>query len=350
MAQKVAEEARKEVQEEATKAFKDKAYAKAQRLWLALAGQKDAEAMLGLGLLFEQGLGTKVNYKEALGWYRQAADAGQLEAMYRLGRMLKEGRGTSAHADTAAVWFRRAAEGGHAAAQHELGLLYQEGKGLVQNTSEAAAWFSRAAAQNHVEALAMLGHLYAIGQGVTKNISRATLLLYGAAMRGHEGATAELLTLAKEKYKQNLPQVTLFGTELSAEKGVQRAPMRSALSLAGLKIQREDQSYICDVYDLQNNVPGATHMAACYNPHAPKVAQQELGFLKIDYPVKDAAAAKNIQNMVEQRFGPPSAGENNTGFLWNLGHVIVATQYVPEAKQVGLMYILPRVYHQTVLP
>ncbi len=343
-----AEKARNELANEAQKAFDEKAYAKAQRLWRSLAQKGDARAMLGLGILYNEGLGTKANHKEALAWFRQAADGNQPEAMYQLGRMLEEGRGTARHVDTAAVWFRRAAEQGYAPAQYHLGLLYQRGEGLVPSAQEAAAWFSRAATQHHVEALAMLGHLYRQGLGVEKNLPRSTLLLYGAAMRGHKGATLELLDMAKEHYKNKLPQITLFGVDLGLEAGVQRSNMRASLSLAGLKPHREDVNFVCDVYDLQNKVPGAVQMAACYSPSAPRVAQQSLGFLKIDYPVKDLEGAKGIQSMVEQRFGPPTAGENNTGYLWNLGNVIVATQYVPEANQVGLMYILPRVYHEAI--
>ena len=50
-------------------------------------------------------------------------------------------------------------------------------------------------------------------------------------------------------------------------------------------------------------------------------------------PRRTGARADAILGMVENRFGKPTAGEGDNARLWNLGSIIVATQYSPENKQ-----------------
>ncbi len=334
--------------QEAMDAYNKGKFARAHTLWLALAKGGDGESMNNLGMLYDTGKGVPLDSKEALMWFRKSAEVGHAGGMSNLGRMLEQGRGTSRHVDTAAAWFRKAADLGQVDAQYNLGVLYERGEGVLKNDKHAAAWYSMAAAHGQVQAQARLGHLYRTGKGVEQDKSKATLLLYGASMNGHERAKEELFAMAENEYKdKGLPKVNLFGAELSNPNGVKRAGMRSAFAVSKIKAVREDMAYICDVYDLQGNVPGASQMAACYGTSAATQAEQPLGFLKIDYVVHDKKQAEAIQKMVENRFGPPSAGEGDSGSLWNLGRVIVATQYVPESKQVGLMYMLPKVYNMT---
>ncbi len=334
--------------QEAMNAYNQGKFARAHTLWLALAKGGDGESMNNLGMLYDGGKGVPLDSKEALMWFRKSAEAGYAGGMSNLGRMLEQGRGTTRHVDTAAAWFRKAADLGQSDAQYNLGVLYERGEGVIKNDKHAASWYSLAAANGQIEAQARLGHLYRVGNGVEKDKAKATLLLYGASMNGHAKAKAELFAMAEEQYRhKGLPRVNVFGSELSDPKGVKRASMRSALAVSKVKAIREDMAYICDVYDLQNNVPGASQMAACYGTMATSQAEQPLGFLKIDYVVHDKEQAKAIQKMVESRFGPPSSAEGEYGALWNLGRVIVATQYVPESKEVGLMYMLPSVYHMT---
>ena len=57
--------------------------------------------------------------------------------------------------------------------------------------------------------------------------------------------------------------------------------------------------------------------------------------------------AMKIHGMVSSRFGKPQASESEASSLWNMGTVVIATQYVPDQKQLSLMYLVPRVYHET---
>lgn len=67
------------------KAFESGDFARAVSEWQSAADNDDAEAQLGLGSLYEQGLGDlKQDYKRADYWYRKAAEKGSTEAQYRL--------------------------------------------------------------------------------------------------------------------------------------------------------------------------------------------------------------------------------------------------------------------------
>ena len=51
----------------------------------------------------------------------------------------------------AVKWYRLAADQGEAAAQHNLGLMYANARGVPQNFSEAYVWYSLSAANNGPE-------------------------------------------------------------------------------------------------------------------------------------------------------------------------------------------------------
>ena len=172
-----------------------------------------------------------------------------------------------------------------------------------------------------------------------RNSKNATPVLFIGGGRSVEEAVRALEQMAP---KQQAP-FALFGQRLDS---AERAPMRKAL-LAGRALPvREDEQYACDIYRVEDAVPGASELAACYGTEKDG-RSWPLGFIKIDYPAPDAAYAQRIRAMVEQRFGPPTASEGENSLLWNLGTVIVATQYAPELKQMALMYVVPRVYYLT---
>jgi hypothetical protein len=238
----------------------------------------------------------------------------------------------------AAHWFRKAADGGLAEAQYNLGLMYERGRGVPKDERDAAAWYSRAAAGGQSAALERLGLFYRDGRGVAHNATRATLLLYGAAMDGRQEAMQAL-----EQMASTHAPFALFGQRLDS---VERPDMRKALTAARASTVREDDTFACDIYRVTESVPGASELAACYGrQNAGRPAP--LGFIKIDYPAPDAAQAQKIRAMVEKRFGPPAASEGANSLLWNLGTVIIATQYAPDLKQMALMYMVSKVYHLT---
>lgn len=333
-------------QAEAAAAYARGEYRVAHGLWQQLAEQSDPRAMNNLGVLYDKGQGFSQDPALAAFWFLKSAEGGHAAGMSNLGRLLEQGRGLPRDPVQAAKWFRKAADQGLAEAQYNLAVLYEQGRGLEKSDREAAAWYSRAAAQNQVEAQSRLGQMYREGRGVKHNATRAVLLLYGASMEGNAEAMNALEKMADEPTGKNkstpapTKEAVLFGLPLDR---TNRVGLREVLAAGKVPPVREDNTFICDVYDVRAAIPGATEMAACYGPGFP----QPLGFVKIDYPSQDKQQAERITAMLAERFGPPSAGEGDTATLWNLGKVIVATQYSAATKETGLMYMVPRVYHMT---
>ncbi|MDR3358925.1 MAG: sel1 repeat family protein [Desulfovibrio sp.] len=323
---------------EALCAYESGDFFRARDIWQKLAESGDGQAMNNLGVLYDQGKGLEEDTGRAAHWFERAARAGHPAGMSNYGRMLESGRGIAENPREAARWFEMAAREGQPEAQYNLGLLYEQGRGVGQDDRTAAAWYSRAAAQQQVDALARLGHCYRMGKGVPRDSARATLLLYAAAMNGHARAVKELEELSAEVSKR--PPAMFFGQKLDS---ADRGSMRAALHGAGVSVVREDDSFICDIYDARGLIQGAGEMAACYAPGEPA----PVGFVKIDYDAPTAVTANNIARMLEERFGKPSAEEGGDDRLWNLGSVLVALRYMPTRKLLSLMYMVPGTYHLT---
>ena len=61
-----------------------------------------------------------VDAGEAVKWYRQAADQGDVLAQFNLGVFYETGKGVPVDQEQAAIWYRKAAEQGHTDAQEAL--------------------------------------------------------------------------------------------------------------------------------------------------------------------------------------------------------------------------------------
>jgi TPR repeat protein len=66
-------------------------------------------------------------------------------------------------------WFRRAADQGNAAAQTSLGHMYELGKGVPRDSAEAICWYRKAADQGDAAAMLLLGERYESGDGVPQS-------------------------------------------------------------------------------------------------------------------------------------------------------------------------------------
>ena len=67
----------------------------------------------------------------------------------RLGWMYLDGKGVAQDYKEAVNWYRKAAEQGNARAQNNLGLLYEKGRGVPQDYAEAMKWYRKAAEQGN---------------------------------------------------------------------------------------------------------------------------------------------------------------------------------------------------------
>jgi len=102
-------------------------------------------------------------------------------------RDFQEGRASynSGNYREAVKWFRKAAEQGHAEAQNNLGVCYYRGEGVPQDDKEAVYWWRKAAEQGFAAAQNHLGWIYYIGEGVPKHDQTAYMWFLLARANGY---------------------------------------------------------------------------------------------------------------------------------------------------------------------
>ena len=137
-------------------------------MWFRLAAeQANATAQNILGFLYEKGLGVPKDYVSSYKWFSLAVGSSDksvadlaakqrdsvasrmtmdqiAEAQFGLGALHASGQGVPQDYKEAMKWFRLAAEEGNAAAQNHLGLLYENGDGVPKDYVFAYKWFNLA--------------------------------------------------------------------------------------------------------------------------------------------------------------------------------------------------------------
>jgi uncharacterized protein YdaT len=83
-------------------------------------------AQVRMGKAYASGKGVPQDYKEAMKWYRLAADQGNASAQYALGDAYDEGRGVPQDSNEAVRWYRLAADQGYARAKSVLDTKAEE--------------------------------------------------------------------------------------------------------------------------------------------------------------------------------------------------------------------------------
>ncbi len=140
--------------------------------YIQLARQGDAEAQYNLGVCYANGIGITTDEKQAVEWFRKAAEQGYVngaQAQYALGVCYEYGRGVAKDEKQAVELFSKAAEQNNANAQYALGVCYEHGRGVAKDEKQAFVWVREAAEQNNAEAQSKLGLYYAQGKIVSKD-------------------------------------------------------------------------------------------------------------------------------------------------------------------------------------
>jgi len=117
--------------------------------WYKMAAEKGhVSAQLNLGVIYNQGIGVKQDYKEAAKWYEKAASQGSSKAQLNLGILYDLGRGVEKDVVKAHDNYKKAAMKGMRDAQYNLGIIYYNGEtGIKRNYIESYAWLALAKEQ-----------------------------------------------------------------------------------------------------------------------------------------------------------------------------------------------------------
>ncbi len=136
-----------------------KDYKEAVKWYKMAANQGNARAQYNLGVCYKFGKGVEKDWKEAVKWCKMAADQGNSHAQYNLGICYQTGQGVEKDYKEAVKWYKMAANQGNARAQYNLGVCYDDGEGVDINPKLAAFWYCKAAAQGDANAKRWLGEL-----------------------------------------------------------------------------------------------------------------------------------------------------------------------------------------------
>ena len=138
---------------------------------VALANKGDAEAQYHVGMMYNNGIGTQRDPRQAFEWFQKAAASNDPLGAYKLGCYYDgQGAGVVATDSNEALKFKLvAAKAGYALAQHDVALLYDR----QENSEEAVKWWKMASDQGHPKALYSLSGSYFHGKGAPKDLSLA---------------------------------------------------------------------------------------------------------------------------------------------------------------------------------
>jgi TPR repeat protein len=142
------------------------------------AQRGDPQAQGDLGLLYEKGLGTPVDDKQAVYWLTKAAKKGDVNSENNLGFMYFNGHGVAQDYAEAMRWFQKASDQGLASAQSNLGLMYGAGLGVPKDFAKALNFYKKAADQNDLDAQINLGMMYSLGEGAPQDYKTSYFWFY----------------------------------------------------------------------------------------------------------------------------------------------------------------------------
>jgi len=102
--------------------------------------------------MYRDGTGVTKDLKQAVIWFRKAANQGNDTAQNNLGVMYEDGEGVTKDLKQAVSWYRKAANQGNEYAQNNLGVMYESGRGVTQDLKQAVSWYQKAANQDNLSA------------------------------------------------------------------------------------------------------------------------------------------------------------------------------------------------------
>lgn len=165
----------------------------------------NARAMFYLGLAQESAYTEDKVYHDDLAaeWYRKAVEGGDVDAMVNLGVLYEEGRGVPCKNEIEAVrLYREAANHGNTDAKVALGVMHEEGRGgLVQDGAAALQLYSEAEKEGSLLAAVRLGMMYEEGRcGVEKDLLQAIMLYNKVAKKREVEAQVKQHNLCREAF------------------------------------------------------------------------------------------------------------------------------------------------------
>ncbi len=138
-----------------------------------------AEAENSIGVMFRDGIGVDVDFKEAVSWFLKSAEHGLSWGQNNIGCALMRGDGLARNKVFAREWFLKAAEQGLPEAQKNYAFEVEHESPLL-----AKQWYEKAAAQGMMEAIVALQRLARSGQFGVEDVYSGSASLASAISKG----------------------------------------------------------------------------------------------------------------------------------------------------------------------
>lgn len=136
---------------------------------VALANKGNAEAQYHVGMMHNNGIGTRQDPRQAFEWFQKSAASSDPLGAYKLGCYYDGQFAGIVTSDSheALKYKLVAAKAGYALAQHDVALMYfRQG-----NPEEALKWWKMAGDQGHEKSLYSLSMAYSAGKGAPRDLS-----------------------------------------------------------------------------------------------------------------------------------------------------------------------------------
>jgi TPR repeat protein len=330
-------------------------------IWLQRSASKNyAQAQFELGKLYIAGQRIKQNYDQGIRWLLSAARQSHAGAQFNLGLLYQSGSvplssdlmavyeessSPELNLQQAVKWYKLSADQGHGAAQNNLAALYFRGKGIEQSNELALKWYTEAANQDVIDAQYNLGLLNEQGIGTILNLEEALFWHSKAANQGYFPSQQRLPFLYQQIETFN-NSLTLYGTTLAA---TTRDVMRAKLKSNAATTLREQDDYWFDIYESSKLLDKTDRLFVGYSLQTDQVASLEYRFPSQNNP----SFILSIIEMITKKYGPPhdSQGDLSFGkvqFSWEIKDTrIKVTRYWPDTT-VYLSYYIGQSYQDMI--
>ncbi len=137
--------------DQALASYEQKQYQQAEKQFLKIAGQGNADAQYYLGQLYRLGQLGDSDINKAVKYYQLAASQGHAQAMRNLGTIYYYGNLGEPDYETAYNWIKKSAEADDTWSQWLLSIMYMNGDGIEKDSYRAYQWASISAHKGHIE-------------------------------------------------------------------------------------------------------------------------------------------------------------------------------------------------------
>nr|WP_242844898.1 tetratricopeptide repeat protein [Clostridium botulinum] len=132
----------------------------------------DKEEILAMNIIGEMYC-KEQNYKEAMYWYKKAAEKGNSTSMNKIGVMYYEGKGVEQDYQKAMYWYKKSSQEGNFTAMSNIGFMYYNGQGVTEDYKKAMYWYKKSYKEGNFGVMRDIGSMYYEGKGVIKDYKKA---------------------------------------------------------------------------------------------------------------------------------------------------------------------------------